>query len=72
MVLKVRHWGSREPYVLLGSDTDFLCDLELFLFLICLLPACPVYLDSIDRDLQAFSAWCFQHSKAGLVGVFRY
>lgn len=32
MVLKVRHWESRDPYVLLGSDTDFLCDQEQFFF----------------------------------------
>lgn len=54
MVLKVRHWESLSVW----PGASF------FFFLICLLPACPVYLDSIDRDLQAFSAWCFQHNKA--------
>jgi len=66
MVLEVRHWESRDLYVILGSDADFLCDLGLFIFIffICLLPACAVSLDSIGRDLQAAPAWCDQHRKA--------
>lgn len=53
--------GIRRSYVLLGSDADFLCDLGegfFLIYFICPLPDIPIYLDCIDRHLQAFSAWC--------------